>query len=233
MKNTKTYLTLIVALMVLVIYQKQTLSTQKHNEVVSVTNALATGQDQHDELSSQDLDLATMPPQDQTDSEKAEPTLTQKEKWARTFDLSQKVLPSMDEKKELQTLLADTQLIGASFDSLTQVQNVNLDNLEENQKERMDAALFLTRAMEWQDNPALHALLEQATQFIVDDNLSGISEPAIKRSFAADKVELFANLKEIYHAQGLEIEDLNTSEQNAKLFRFANHFYQLDLPKGN
>jgi hypothetical protein len=146
----------------------------------------------------------------------------------KVIDLERKVLRSVQENLYLEKSLADQKLISQSFDFLNDKSLIEAQGLENNQKLRMEAALFLTRSIEWQANPKLNWILDKSKNFIVADNLSEIKDLKVRRSFAADKIELFANLKDIYFTTGIQIEEENKSETNAKLFRFANNFYKLN-----
>lgn len=146
----------------------------------------------------------------------------------RLFELDRKVIHGPDERKELESLLSNQELIQDSFEMLNDIQATHDDGLEKNQSERMRRVLFLTKALEWEGNPSNKELVSQVQEFVIQDNLPSISDIKARKSFAADKVELFANLKYLDIEKGLEIEDRNISETNAKLMRFANNFYKLN-----
>ncbi len=149
-------------------------------------------------------------------------------KIEKIIRLERKVIRSASDNSSLEKALANRKLINQSLLFLSDVELVGSLGLKGNQELRMQATLFLSRALEWQQNPELPWILDKVGDFVGADSLSAIKDLEVRRSFAADKVELFTNLKDIYFEKGLQIEHENQSETNARLFRFANNFYKLN-----
>lgn len=149
-------------------------------------------------------------------------------KMNKAIELERKVLRSVEERKTLQDTLSDMELVNQAADIVMDSQNVSEANLSENQKERMNAVLFLVRTLEWPENPKRQEIMNKTTEMVLKENLGEIKNIEVRKSFAADKLELFVTIKENDFERGLKIEDQNQSERIAKLFRFANNFYSLN-----
>lgn len=143
--------------------------------------------------------------------------------------IDQKVLKNSDEKEAYENALMNEELVLASREVLTTYQEPKgKGELLDGQKERMDAALFLTRAIEWQGNPNWNYVADQIGEIVLDDSFHDLKSVDYKKSIAADRIELFANLKDINHDKGLEIEKRVNSPSVQKIITFANNFYELN-----
>ncbi|MCB0377838.1 MAG: hypothetical protein KDD33_05035 [Bdellovibrionales bacterium] len=168
------------------------------------------------------------PAKDSTKESNGETTNSFFENTKTAIALSNKVLPSLEEQQKLRAYLSDEAMMEEAIDYLGTPPDADLKS---NEARRMDLVLLLTRALEWRSNPKKDAIQQRVAEFILQDNLAEFDDNQIRLSFAADKTELFTNLKDVDFQAGLEIEKQNQSDFNAKLFRFANNFYGLNRKK--
>jgi len=146
----------------------------------------------------------------------------------RFFKLDEKVLLSQAETNEKEAILKDLDLMQDQIALLLDTSKTTLENLESQQAIRMDAIHLLTRAMDWESNPKSGEIKQMVGDFILTENIKGLTNEKIRKSFIADKVELFANLKSVDYQKGLEVESRSPSSLISRTLQFANNFYILN-----
>lgn len=133
------------------------------------------------------------------------------------LELDRKVLKRSNELSAYRDSLQNSELIETARKALSQIEEPqSRAQLLEKQQERMDAALFLTRALEWRENPETKRIKFTMKSLILDDTVENAKNLDLKKSLIADRIELFANLKSIDRAYGLSIQQqaTKTSSKN-------------------
>lgn len=134
----------------------------------------------------------------------------------RTFELTEKVIMTPTEKSQLHDLLADTKLIHQHSEFLLSSTNEEL---------RMKSVEFLIEALAWADNPAMKKLLSELDEVILTNNVDSVAGQRLKRSIAADKMELYAHLFEYAPSHAKWLEKQKMDERIRKITTFAYNFY--------
>lgn len=143
--------------------------------------------------------------------------------------LSEKALRTSSENQAYFDSLQDKEKINSAYRIITKVQEPETEKaFVEEQKERMDAVLFLTRALEWKENSEREYIKNLVKEVVLDDAINKAQSLNLKKSLAADRIELFANLKTIDPQAGAEIQKKATSPMSKKIIQFASNFYNLN-----
>lgn len=141
--------------------------------------------------------------------------------------LSRKTLKSKEETESYQNALKDKEKIDLAYNIIQTIPSITSNNdFLINQKMRMDAVLFLTRAIEWLDNPETKYIKESIARLILDDSMSKTQNLNLRKSMAADRIELFANLKSVDREAAIEIQNKASEKTTKKIIQFANNFYK-------
>lgn len=146
--------------------------------------------------------------------------------------LDRKVLRTRAEDEAYHEALQDTAKLRLAASALARIQEpVSDESLHQEQSERMDAALFLTRALEWKENPQGPQVRDIVKNLILDDAVTRAQDARLKKSLAADRIELFANLKGVDPQAAALVQSRAQSESSKRVIRFATNFYRLDEQK--
>jgi hypothetical protein len=123
-----------------------------------------------------------------------------------TLDLYSKVLLTTEEKAKLQAELSNPDLIRKSYLSLTDITS--------HERVRFQALDYFEKAIAWKENPAREQIIESLKNHMLLDNLISIQDMALRKSYAGDKIEAYAILKE--HApEALEV--INTLPEDGRI----------------
>lgn len=143
--------------------------------------------------------------------------------------LGEKALRTKAENQAYLDSLQNKEMIDFAYTTISNVQEPSTEkDLLVEQKERMDAVLFLTRALEFKNNSEGEYIKNLVKKIILDDSIAKAKDPALKKSLAADRIELFANLKTIDTQAGSEIQKNAVSPISKKIIQFASNFYNLN-----
>lgn len=149
-----------------------------------------------------------------------------------TLAISRKALRSSAETLVYHQALQDMVMIQMAKAVLSEIHEPASDeSFRNDQKERMNAALFLCRAIEWTENPIGPQIKQIIQDLVLDDTIEHAHDPRLKKSMAADRIELFANLKSIDPEAGRLIQSSAKKASSIKLIQFANNFYDLNNEK--
>jgi hypothetical protein len=141
--------------------------------------------------------------------------------------LSRKTLKSKEETESYQNALKDKEKIDLAYNIIQTIPSITSnDDFLNNQKLRMDAVLFLMRAFEWLDNPQGKYIKETVASLILDDSISKTQDLKLRKSMAADRIELFANLKYVDREAAIDIQNKASEKTTKKIIQFANNFYK-------
>lgn len=147
---------------------------------------------------------------------------------ARLRDLSQKVIRGPADEAEWESLLASPESLDRA--ELRIVGSRGDIPLAQDQKERMDAVLVFTHALQWKRNPAHAQVIERVKRLILDRQLAGVQSMDIKRSLVADRMEMYVVLRENFPEDADRVDRLATEPLQRKFIEFANNFYGLKKP---
>ena len=146
--------------------------------------------------------------------------------------LSAKALRTKSENDVYQQALQDKEKLDLAAAVIANVQEPSSDvSLLNDQKDRMDAVLFLTRALEWKQNPQNTYIQSTIKTLVLDNAIEKAKDHRLKKSLAADRIELYANLKSIDAKAGDDIKQNAKNPVTIKIIQFASNFYQLDQKK--
>lgn len=140
-------------------------------------------------------------------------------------DLYYKVVRTPEEKSRWVEMISSPKNIDAATEK---VRSYDASNLKQNERERMQAVLFLVRSLELEGNVNKAYIQSKVSELILDESVEGISNKDLKRSVIADRIELFVSAKEKYPALGQKIQNGAKSKLQKELILFANNFYDLD-----
>lgn len=140
-------------------------------------------------------------------------------------DLQYKVIRTAEDQARLVRMYGSRRNIDEATE---RVENWDASNLASNQDVRMQSILFFMRAMELKDNPERSYLEQAISKMVLDPKLSAISDRDLKRSVIADRMELFAILKEKSPLVAARVQETAPSELHKKVMQYAVRFYNLD-----
>lgn len=138
-------------------------------------------------------------------------------------DVQKKVLRTTDEKDLLNRMLADPERIRQATLLLDEVV-VDHATLESHEIARLKALDFLESGLRWKENPARQDIIDRLYALLVHDNLPPKEKEnglRAARSYAGDKVEIYATLNE-HSPETLEpLRDLPEDGRIRRLMQFA------------
>ena len=137
---------------------------------------------------------------------------------------AEKVLLSSVERAQYQKALSNAALLSTAADII-----VNSSAKEET---RMKAVSFFDYALSWKENPARAMVLEQARRVLTDRSFESVQEISLKKSLAADRVELFALIYKHEPSQAEVIKKQFEGTPVGKLMTFGQNFYFSKLKGG-
>lgn len=130
-------------------------------------------------------------------------------------NLKQKVLYTLTEKEEMQRILSNSNLIRRAY--------LDLMNISTPQEIRFDRLDYLEQAIAWNENPSRSEIVDLLRNLVLKDNLSEIKDMQIRKSYAGDKIEALAMLKQ-YAPEELEILEQRPADgRMAKLLIYADN----------
>jgi hypothetical protein len=139
-------------------------------------------------------------------------------------ELNTKVLLSASERRQIELLLSDSNLIRRCFLLLSQV--VPPDELATNQELRILTTNYLVRGLKWAENPAREQIIESLKSLIVLDNLGDSDDLGVRKSFAGDKVEAYITLRKLSPETARELQKTDPKSRLFKLIQFAENMYK-------
>ncbi len=157
------------------------------------------------------------------------PVAVHPEAWAETLgtvnDLHYKVIRSSEDKKFMETTLSSRTNMDYAGQEI-----LHLDGsaLAANQKRRMDAVLFLMRALDLKQNPEREYLENKIAELILSEDIDTLSDLALKKSAAADRMELFVTLSEKSPDAAARVRSQAKTEFQKRILQFATNFYDLN-----
>lgn len=144
---------------------------------------------------------------------------------SKVNDLSRKAIPTEEERQELKMLLSNKANIDAA---VTELKTYSAQNVREDQKRRMKAGLFFLNALAAKDSSANQYVRDQAAALVLDPSLEMITDPDLKRSVVADRVELLMTLKKRYPTDAEQISGKASTDLQKKMMAFATSFLNLN-----
>jgi hypothetical protein len=106
--------------------------------------------------------------------------------------LASKALRSQEENARLRELLTDPRMLATAVEDLAGRKETQLDRTR--QLQRNYQVDVLTAALSWKENPSREAAVQAAMKAVAFDNLDPSLPKDLRKSFAGDKVELYAIL---------------------------------------
>lgn len=130
----------------------------------------------------------------------------------------EKALLSADENAALHELYKDIASIRhAKQGLLEQPASLSPENLEA----RMSKVLFLAEAMRWKENPIRADVVDAIQEVISSQTYVNVRDPALRKSLAADRFELYLALASELPEDAKRILEASKSTPNAKLIAYA------------
>lgn len=145
-----------------------------------------------------------------------------KRKHISFFVASQKSILTRSERDRINELMSDRDVLDQSIAILTKKES---QFFKEKEFERMNAVFFLTRALEWKNNPSRSYLLQEMKGLLLSYKTPQGLPPRLQKSRAADYVEVY---KAVVENDPEFAEDLEREAQNKdiqKLINFTKRFY--------
>lgn len=135
-------------------------------------------------------------------------------------EINRKILTTTAEKAALKEQLSDENMIRRAFLLLGEAIH-SQEQLTENEQLRLMALDYFEQGLKWAENPSRLQVAEALKNLLMLDNLSMIEDLTIRKSFAGDKVEIYAMLKE-HEPSSIEIiSTLPTDGRIRKLIKYA------------
>jgi hypothetical protein len=126
--------------------------------------------------------------------------------------LANKALRSQEENVRLRELMSDPRMLATAVEDLAGRKETQLDRTR--QLQRNYQVDVLNAAMSWKENPAREAAVRAAMKAVSFDNLDPSLPKDLRKSFAGDKVELYAVL---LRGEPARTEELRRAAQGTRL----------------
>ncbi|MFE8599343.1 hypothetical protein [Archangium violaceum] len=134
--------------------------------------------------------------------------------------LANKALRSQEENARLRELLSDPRMLATAVEDLVGRKETQLDR--DRQLQRNYQVDVLNAAMSWKENPAREAAVQAAMRAVAFDNLDPSLPKDLRKSFAGDKVELYAVLLRGDPARTEELRRAARGTRLEPLMRYGN-----------
>jgi hypothetical protein len=147
--------------------------------------------------------------------------------WAHYHWLAQKALPTGEQRRMLQEMLSDPELIQkAKMDLLASSEEAFSKEAE---ARRMLSVEFLTDAIAWAENPAIEAVSESIEDVLLADNIAEDAPDDLARSLAGDKMDLFTQVLHASPERAHTIAERARGKAVEGLLSYAQNWYDGEL----
>lgn len=134
--------------------------------------------------------------------------------------INQKALLNTAEKETQKKQLVDQDLSRRTYLVLAEPIH-NLDALVANEELRLMALDYIEKGLAWSNNPNRQYFIDSLKSIMLMDNLETIENIAIRKSFAGDKIEAYAALKQYAPEELKFINDLPEEGRIRRILRYA------------
>lgn len=141
--------------------------------------------------------------------------------------LTRKVLPTADQRRMLEEMLSDPEMIQtAKMDLLASSETVYT---REEEAKRMLQVEFLTDAMSWSENPEIETVFETIEDVLLAENISADASEELAQSLAGDKMDLYTQVMHSAPERAKTIAEHASGKPVEPLLSYSSKWYTREM----
>lgn len=141
--------------------------------------------------------------------------------------LAQKVLPTQEQRRMLQEMLSDPEMIRLAKTNL--LGSGETTYTQEEEAKRMLDVEFLADAFAWGDNPEIALATESVEEVLLAENISADVPDELAQSLAGDKVDLYTQLLQRAPERAAEIAKRARGTSAEPLLAYSKDWYEREV----